>query len=101
MAGAGVIGHAGLGTGALLLLGGPLTAIPLVLFTYGARRIPYSTIGLLQYIAPTMQLLLAVYVYREPFGSARAVGFALIWAALGIYAADGVWRGRKMELTRR
>ena len=97
-AGTGVIGHAGLGMDALLLLGGPLTAIPLVLFAYGARRILYSTIGLLQYIAPTIQLLLAVYIYREPFGGARAAGFALIWTALAIYAADGMWRARKAEL---
>jgi chloramphenicol-sensitive protein RarD len=97
MAGAGAFGHAGLGMDLLLILGGPITAIPLVLFAFGARRIPYSTIGLLQYIAPTIQLLLAVYVYREPFGGARAVGFALIWTALLIYAADGLWRARKAE----
>lgn len=97
MAGAGAFGHAGPGTTLLLILGGPVTAIPLVLFAYGARRIPYSTMGLLQYIGPTIQLLLAVYVYHEPFSSARAVGFALIWAALAIYAADGVWRSRRLE----
>jgi chloramphenicol-sensitive protein RarD len=98
MAGAGAFGHAGLGMDMLLILGGPITAIPLVLFAYGARRIPYSTIGLLQYMAPTIQLLLAVYVYHEPFSGARAVGFALIWTALLIYAADGLWRSRKAEV---
>lgn len=98
MAGAGVVGHAGLGMHVLLILGGPLTAIPLVLFAYGARRIPYSTVGLLQYLAPTIQLLLAVYVYHEPFSGPRAIGFALIWAALAIYAVDGMWRAKKLEL---
>lgn len=98
IAGTGITGHAGAGMHALLVLAGPLTAIPLVLFAYGARRIQYSTIGFLQYTAPTLQLLLAVYVYREPFGGARAIGFALIWTALVIYAGDGIWRARKMPL---
>ncbi len=95
ISGAGVMGHASLSTDLLLALGGPLTAIPLVLFAYGARRIPYSTVGLLQYIGPTIQLLLAVLIFREPFQGPRVTGFALIWSALAIYAADGVWRSRK------
>lgn len=98
IAGTGVAGHVGMGMHALLMLGGPLTAIPLVLFAYGARRIPYSTLGLLQYTAPTMQLLLGVYVYHEPFSRPRVVGFALIWAALLIYAADGMRRAKRAEL---
>lgn len=95
-AGAGVIGQAGLGTYLLLALSGPVTAIPLVLFAYGARRIPYSTVGLLQYIGPTLQLLLAVFVFHEPFEGPRIIGFVMIWAALAIYAGDGLWRARKM-----
>jgi chloramphenicol-sensitive protein RarD len=79
-------------------LSGPLTAIPLILFAFGARRIPYSTVGLLQYIAPTIQLLLAVLIFREPFGGPRAIGFTLIWTALAIYAADGVWRARRVRV---
>jgi len=71
-----------------------VTAIPLLLFAYGARRLPYSTVGVLQYIAPSLQLLCGVVVYHEHFGLARALGFALIWAALAIYAADGLWRVR-------
>lgn len=96
MAGAGSLGHEGPTMDFLLVLGGPLTAIPLVLFAFGARRIPYSTVGLLQYIGPTMQLLLAVFVFREPFAGPRVIGFSLIWMALAIYAADGVWRVRKV-----
>lgn len=95
IAGIGVASQAGIGTNLLLMLGGPLTAIPLVLFSFGARRIPYSTVGLLQYIAPSMQLMLAVLLFKEPFGGPRAVGFSLIWTALAIYAIDGVWRSRK------
>lgn len=89
------MGHIGLSTDLLLALGGPLTAIPLVLFAFGARRIPYSTIGLLQYFAPTIQLLLAIFVFHEPFTGPRVVGFSLIWTALAIYATDGVWRSRR------
>jgi chloramphenicol-sensitive protein RarD len=95
MAGTGSLGHTGLGIDILLVLGGPLTAIPLVLFAYGARRIPYSTVGLLQYIGPTMQLLLGVFAFHEPFGGPRLIGFALIWTALAIYAIDGLWRSRR------
>ena len=86
----------GFGIHALLVFGGPLTAIPLVLFAVGARRIPYSTVGLLQYLAPTIQFLLAIFVFHEPFTQARLVGFAMIWTALAIYAGDGVWRSRKL-----
>jgi chloramphenicol-sensitive protein RarD len=95
------LGHAGAAIGLLLALGGPLTAIPLVLFAFGARRIPYSTVGLLQYMGPTIQLLLGVLVYREPFSSERAVGFALIWTALALYAIDGVRRARRLALLTR
>jgi chloramphenicol-sensitive protein RarD len=94
--GSGVIATGGLSLNALLVLGGPLTAIPLVLFAFGARRIPYSTVGLLQYIGPTIQLFLAVYVFHEPFTRARMIGFSLIWTALAIYAVEGVWRSRKL-----
>ena len=96
VAGAGAASSIGAGTYLLLIFSGPITAIALVLFAYGARRIPYSTVGLLQYIAPSMQLLLGVFLYHEPFGGSRAVGFALIWTALAIYATDGLWRSRKM-----
>jgi chloramphenicol-sensitive protein RarD len=51
---------------------------------------------LLQYIGPSLQLLLAVFVFHEPFSGPRVVGFAMIWTALAIYAADGMWRARKL-----
>jgi chloramphenicol-sensitive protein RarD len=93
--GTGTFGHATLTNDLLLILSGPVTAIPLVMFSFGARRIPYSTVGLLQYIAPTLQLLVGVFVFHESFARDRAIGFILIWAALAVYAADGVWRARK------
>lgn len=85
---------AGLGTQALLLAAGPVTAIPLLLFAAGARRIPFALLGLLQYIGPTLQLLVGVWVFGEPFGASQAVGFALIWAALALYSAEGWWQQR-------
>ncbi len=70
---------------------GPITAVPLLLFAAGARRISMTTLGLLQYIGPSIQFLLGVWVFREPFTPARMAGFALIWLALIVYSADG-WR---------
>jgi chloramphenicol-sensitive protein RarD len=92
--GDGALGHSAPAIEALLIGSGPLTAITLFLFAYGARRIPYSTVGLLQYIAPSLQLACGVIAFHEPFETAHAAGFALIWTALVIYAGDGLWRGR-------
>ena len=73
---------------ALLIGAGAVTAIPLMLYANGAKGLRLSTIGILQYIAPTMIFLIAVFVFDEPFGPARAVAFPLIWAALVIYTAS-------------
>lgn len=76
----------------LLLIGvGPLTAVPLLLFASGARRVSMTTLGLLQYIGPSIAFLLGIWVFHEPFSSARLVGFLFIWGALVVYSADG-WR---------
>lgn len=93
--GTGAFGHATPGTDALLAGLGLVTALPLALFAFGARLIPLSTVGLVQYIGPTLQFLIGVFVFLEPFPRARAVGFVLIWAALAVYAADGLWRSRR------
>jgi chloramphenicol-sensitive protein RarD len=70
----------------LLLIGcGPITAVPLLLFAFGARLLRLSTIGIMQYIAPTMVFLIAVFAFHEPFGTAQAIAFALIWSALALY----------------
>ena len=81
----------------LLVLAGPITAIPLTLFAAGARRIPFAALGLLQYAGPTVQLLVGVHLYGEEFGSAKLAGYALIWLALAVFSADMLvrgWRGR-------
>lgn len=72
----------------LLLLAGVVTAVPLMLYANGAKLLRLSTIGILQYIAPTMILLTAVFVFGEPFGTARAIAFPMIWAALLIYTGS-------------
>jgi chloramphenicol-sensitive protein RarD len=79
-----------------LLFAGPLTAIPLLLFAAGARRVTLATLGTLQYSSPTIQFLLGVTFFGEPLESRRLVGFVLIWVALAIYSADGfLWMRRQ------
>lgn len=77
----------------LLLLAGPVTALPLLLFAGAARRLELSALGLLQYLSPTVQFLLAVLVYGEPFDAARAVAFGFIWTALVLFAIHSLRRG--------
>ena len=81
-------------TDLLLVLGGAVTAIPLLLFTAAAKRLPYSTLGFLQYVAPSIQFLLAVLVFGEPLTSAHIVCFAAIWVALAIFVGEGLRAGR-------
>lgn len=82
----------GAGHAALTLLCGPVTAVPLLLFAVAARRLPLVTLGLLQYLTPSMQLIWGVLVGHEPMPPARWVGFALIWLALAIFSADALFR---------
>lgn len=81
----------------LLISAGPVTAIPLLMFAYGARRIPLSLIGLLQYIGPSIQLLLGVWLFNEPFASTKLIGFALIWLGLGLYSGEALRRGWRVR----
>ncbi|MBV9882067.1 MAG: EamA family transporter RarD, partial [Sphingomonadaceae bacterium] len=77
-------------TAGLLILGGAVTAIPLLLFNAAARRLPYSTLGFLQYLAPSLQFLLAVLVFGERFTAAHALCFGAIWTALAIFIVEGL-----------
>lgn len=79
-------------TAALLAASGAVTALPLIGFAGAARRLPYSTLGLMQYIAPSVSFLLAVSVYGERFTAAHAVAFGLIWLALTCFSVDRVGR---------
>lgn len=69
----------------LLIFAGPATAVPLILYAFGAKLLRISTIGIMQYLAPTMIAVIAVFVFGEPFGVERIVAFALIWTALALY----------------
>jgi len=81
-------------TNALLIVGGAVTAVPLLMFNAAAKRLPYSTLGFLQYIAPSLQFLLAVLAFGEPFTRAHAICFAAIWTALVLFAVEGFRLGR-------
>lgn len=74
---------------------GPVTAGSLLLFAAGARRIPLATLGLVQYVSPSLQFLLGVFLFREPMDAGRLVAFAFIWSALAVYSAEGLWQTRR------
>jgi len=88
--GQGAFLHSGLTIDVLLVATGIITVIPLLMFTTAARQIPLSTMGILQYINPTLQFLLGAVVYREPFTAVQFVGFVIIWVALLLFALEGL-----------
>ena len=81
--------------GLLLAASGLISTVPLLMFAAAARRIPYSMMGILQFIAPTLQFLLAVFAFGEPFTTAHAIAFAAIWSALAIYVAAPIIAARR------
>lgn len=82
----------------MLLVGcGLVTAVPLLFFARGAKQVPLSALGVLQYVAPTLQFLLGVLVYGEAFTTARLIGFSIIWTALILYTGEGIWQGRRRQ----
>jgi chloramphenicol-sensitive protein RarD len=87
-------------TQALVVLAGPVTTIPLLLFAAGARRIPLSLLGLLQYVAPTLQLLVGLFVLGEPFSATKLLGYAFIWLAFALASADGLSATRRTAVGR-
>ena len=87
-AGSGTFVQEGAAHALLLVSSGAATAVPLLLFAAAARRIPLSTVGLLQYLTPLMQLAIGVFVYDEPMPPARLAGFAIVWLALGVFTVD-------------
>lgn len=91
----GSFGHVDGLTSFLLALAGVVTAVPLWFFAIGARQVTLVTMGLLQYTAPTLQFLIGVFIYDEPFSRTQQVGFSLIWLALILYSAEGLLHTRK------
>jgi chloramphenicol-sensitive protein RarD len=94
-AGAGHFLGFGAGHTSLMLLSGPLTAIPLLLFAAAAHRLPLVTLGLLMYLTPAMQMTWGIVVGHEPMPPARWFGFALIWLALAVFSVDSLVRARR------
>jgi chloramphenicol-sensitive protein RarD len=99
-AGTGAFMHSPAYVNLMLFGAGVVTVIPLLLFASAARRIPLTSIGVLQYINPTMQFLLGTLVYKEPFNQHRLIGFAIVWAALILYGAEGLIARRRSQVRR-
>jgi chloramphenicol-sensitive protein RarD len=89
------VGAWGAGADALLIFGGALTALPLIGFAFAVRRVPLSVVGLLQYIAPTLQFLTGVFIFHEAFDQQRLVGFVFIWIGLAVFAFESLLRTRR------
>lgn len=87
----------GWGVDLLLVFGGALTALPLIGFAYAVRRVPLSTVGLMQYISPTLSFLTGVFFFHEPFDRDRAIGFVFIWIALALFMTDSLRRARAAQ----
>lgn len=92
--------HVDRATDGLLLLSGVVTTLPILLFTFAAQRLRLSTLGFLQYINPTMQFVLAVFLFREPMSSAHLVAFGFIWTALALYSYDTLQTERRRRAAR-
>jgi chloramphenicol-sensitive protein RarD len=90
-------GQHGLDLDVLVMLSGVVTAIPLLCFGAAARRLPLSTLGFVQYLAPSMQLGLAVWCYQEPFHGEHAITFGLIWAGLAVFSVEAILAHRRLE----
>ena len=86
-----------LGTDLLLILAGPITAVPLMFFALAARRLRLSTVGLTQFIAPSLHFILAVVVYGEAFSAVHAFAFGFIWLGLFIFSTDSIRRDRRQR----
>jgi chloramphenicol-sensitive protein RarD len=97
--GVGTFGHNTPMVNVLLALTGVVTAVPLLLFATGARLIPLTTVGILQYIAPTLQFLIGAFLFGEPFTHQLIIGFCVIWVALIIFTAEGIWSRRRLITT--
>jgi chloramphenicol-sensitive protein RarD len=95
-----VFGHVSVPHTTLLVLAGAVTAVPLLLFAGAANSLPLSALGLLQYIAPILQLACGVVIYHEPMPPARLIGFGLVWAALAVFSWDGIRQARATRAER-
>jgi len=97
--GEGAFGHTGAVSDALMVGAGAVTTVPLLMFASAARRIPLTMVGIMQYIAPTLQFLLGVLIYKEPFTMTSLIGFSLVWIALIVFWVEGVYAHRAQRGT--
>jgi chloramphenicol-sensitive protein RarD len=97
--GQGAFFHASTGTNLLLIGAGLVTTIPLLMFASAAQRIPLSLLGIIQYISPTLQFLLGVLVFKEPFSHDQLIGFCIVWAALILFWGEGFWSRKRRQLS--
>ena len=95
--GQGSFGHTGIGPDLLLIGAGVVTTIPLLMFASAARRIPLTMVGIMQYIAPTIQFLLGVFIYKEAFTTTKLIGFSMVWVALIAFWAEGMLARRAQK----
>lgn len=100
VAGTGAGGGNPIGSHLLLALSGPLTAVPLILYSYAVRRTRLSTIGLVQYLNPSLQFLCAVLWFAEPLSVSHAIAFPLIWVALAVYSVTALRQERAARRAR-
>jgi chloramphenicol-sensitive protein RarD len=94
MNGSGALLHVGTQVDLLLIASGIVTTIPLLMFASAAKQIPLTMVGLLQYIAPTIQFLLGVFLYKEPFDHSHLIGFGIVWLALVIFWVENYMANR-------
>lgn len=97
-AGQGAFGHTGVVSDLLMIGAGAVTTIPLLMFASATRRIPLTMVGIMQYIAPTIQFLIGVFVYKEAFTTTKLIGFSMVWIALIIFWAESVFAYRVQKV---
>ena len=100
IAGTAAFTHTGLGSDILMIGAGLVTTIPLLMFAGAARRIPLSMIGFMQYLAPTMQFLIGVFIYKEPFSTQQLIGFSIVWLGLLLFAAESFYNNRNAPVAK-
>ena len=100
ISGSGIFAHASLSANLLMVGAGLVTTIPLLMFAAATHRIPLTMIGLMQYLAPTMQFLIGVFVYHEPFSAQQLIGFGLVWLDLLAFAAESLYQNRQIPLAK-
>jgi chloramphenicol-sensitive protein RarD len=100
ISGAGAFAHTGISSTLLMVGAGLVTTIPLLMFAGAARRIPLTMIGLMQYFAPTIQFLIGIFIYREPFSFQQLSGFGLVWAGLIVFAAESLYHNHQAPVAK-